>query len=609
MLFSRCSRLRLVSIACVTLAGTAPLPEWAQPPPEEHTLQPTPAAAWAVADRTLVIAYAGQLKTVAEEWGQYRTSQRGGGWNVVLHAVAPAQDATAQRTAVQQFIRDAYRARKPSRNDDFAALLLGDADENGIPAWYFPQTDPLLKWEADGPASNTFVSDHPYQLLDDADDIPDIALGRVPARDSTEARMALHKIMHYEAAAIPSQPATTLPWGRNRLTYVAGEGHFGAMDSILESLFKSMVDRMVPDAFDLTMTYAKATSIYCPPPSKLTDTVLHRINEGSLLFNYIGHGHATAFDNLHWSGHRFPILRVPDIQRANEQADIRIEKLGDADQPANIASRAASTPTSIAFLSCCSTGWFDLPNGGHSMAEAMLFAPRAGGALAVIAGSRVTHPYANTVLQLHMTKSLLLDRAPTVGLLDLQAEQAMIRGGTEGDRELDSIALPIAIAGKWKTSLPNLRRMHARLYNLLGDPAMSIAIPEEAIDDIAIVENHLTGRVRNISSGRVVIFAETQRAFFAHAEKLQPVNDGNDKDLETKAANNYALANNRVLAQFEGVIHDGRFDIILSAPLSSATALVRAYATGTNASGQFTDAIGALRLLPSTGADAQHTRP
>jgi hypothetical protein len=532
--------------------------------------------------KTLVIAYASHLGDAAKQWQAYRTSQEGGSWNVVLHEVGEEADAAAQRESLREFIRHAYREAAPNGASDltFAVMLLGDADAMGIATWMFPQNDPVMQGHGD---RNEFASDHPYQVTGEKAVSPELALGRVPAQSNDEALALLKKItiaerqIQVEADAAKGGGLAPIARGRNRVVYAAGEGRFGAMDGVLEELFKTMVDRMVPDSFDLSMTYAKSSSAYCPPPSKLTETVLQRMSEGAVLFNYLGHGFAQGFDSLHWAGKRFPILRTGDLKRLPSEP-------------------IAGTQRPIAFLSCCSAGWYDLPEGRQSLAEAMLFHPS--GPVAVIAGSRITHPYANTILQKDITHALLNERAATVGVLDLHATQSLVKAD-EMDRELDAIAMPIAFAGKWKTSLAGLRQMHVKLYNLLGDPAMRIALPAASITDLKAGDGAVTGRIDGMKKGRVYVSAETARTSFVNASKLLEVIGDNDPELEAKAANNYPLVNDRVLARIECEVADGAFRAPLPAALSPATFIVRVYAIGFDDAANPMDAIGALRLMPA----------
>ncbi|MCI0676993.1 MAG: C25 family cysteine peptidase [Phycisphaerales bacterium] len=662
------ARHALTAFALVLTACSA-----ASPPRDDETTQPfsPPASSSKNSPRTLLLIHAEHLQPVAQEWATYRESNIGGAWRVILHSNPPAENLAAHRADLQNWIRETHASIQPSPDaSTFAVLLLGDAPSadsspQGIPTWKFPQTDPSLV----SGDQRSFISDHPYQLADDRDDSPDFPLGRIPAQTPEEARIALEKIKRYE-----STPPAAL--GRNRITYVAGEGHFGVMDSLLESLFKSMVDRVVPAQYDLSMTYAKASSIYCPPPSKLTQTVLDRMTGGSLLFNYVGHGFATGFDSLHYNGKRYPILRTSDLETFSREPHLfSREPIGERSDselapphssPSTQNSSLTPPQLPIAFMSCCSVGWFDLPDGKPSLAEAMLFHPNA--PVAIIAGSRVTHPYANTILQMDITSTLLggtgvspvtgsgtgvspvsgeaaknplplgegrsktrsgevradtrnanselstkhsalstartqhsaLSPPLTVGLLDLRAAHALVRIDPV-DRELDSIAAPIAFAGKWKTSLKDLRQMHVKLYNLLGDPAMRIALPQNTITDLTIDNNpsggRITGRIQNMRQGRIHLTFESPRTADPNTDKLQPLLGPNDPDLEDKAAINYPLANDRVLSRYEAQVIDGRFQIpIESIPASAAT--LRAYATGMSAANQPLDAIGALRLHP-----------
>ncbi len=279
--------------------------------------------------KTYIIIHTDVLTSAATEWAQYRATDQGGNWHPILHPVDARQDAQTQRIDIQSFIRNTYHTALSKDPANFAVLLLGDAEcppvthsktkptaaaaqnipGNALPTWYFQQNDSVMR-SRDG-TDDEFATDNPYQLMDDADDSPDICLGRIPARNLEEARSVLAKIKRYEQ---PPTLDSLLATDRAQITYIAGEGHFGPMDDLLETLFKSMVDRIVPDSFDLSMTYAKPSSIYCPPPSKLAQTVLDRLNEGSLLFNYIGHGSEKSFDSLRWNNKRFPILRVADLQ-------------------------------------------------------------------------------------------------------------------------------------------------------------------------------------------------------------------------------------------------------------------------------------------------------
>ena len=504
---------------------------------------------------TYLIVYASHLAEAAARWAEYRAA---GGWQVRQLPVKPSGDPETVRAALQARIRK--MAANHRRWDRFAVLLLGDAGREGIPTWRIAQTDSSLLSRKDP----LYATDHPYQLSSDSDDQPSIILGRVPARTVAEADTVLAKIRRYE------ENEELGPW-RRRIAYTAGEGRFGVADRLLELLFKTMVDRMVPEAFDISMTYAKGSSIYCPPPSELTETVLSQLDEGALLFNYIGHGTATRLDRLRWAGKRLPILGVDDLAR--------------------LSGSHGQHP--IAVLTCCSAGFYDLPGDTRCLAEAMLINPA--GPVAVIAGSRPTHPYANIILQKDITRLLLIEGVGTVGELDLLAMRSMLQID-EDDRRLDTIVGPIAALAKWPSSLRQLRRMHVKLYNLLGDPALKIALPRGRIEGFALQGDRITGRVKGMAGGRVLITLETRRTSPARSDGLIGLDGDDDPDLEAKARNNYPIANDLVLLRLEGRINDGRFSVQLPDRLPSNAAVIKAYASGRDDSGRPLDAITALRL-------------
>ncbi len=503
----------------------------------------------------LLIVHADDLGEAAGAWSEYRSAR---GWRVVTHAVAGGGDTPSKRADLAARIRR-FAAEQPDGSSR-AVLLLGDADTGGIPTWHVAQKDPTLRPAGDA----VYATDHPYQLLADGDLAPAIALGRVPARTPDEALSVLAKIKRYEGNDRPG------PW-RRRVAYTAGEGGFGLADHLLESLFRALVDRYVPPAFDISMTYAKPTSIYCPPPSRLTDTVLGQLGDGALLFNYVGHGTATAFDRLNWNGSAVPILEVADLDRLQGEPGV----------------------LPIALLTCCSAGWYDLPDGGVSLGEAMLFHPA--GPVAVIAGSRPTHPYANVILQKEITRLLLIDRVATAGELDLRAMQQML-AVDEDDRQLDALAAPIALAMSWPSSLRGLRRMHTRLYNLLGDPALEIAVPRDGITDLTIADSRVSGHVKEMRAGRVLLTFESTRSLPADRRRLVTVLGADDPDLEVKAAHNYPIANDVVFRRIEANVVRGRFSAAIDGGLPAGVTVIKAYAAGTDDRGETMDALGALRV-------------
>ncbi len=493
---------------------------------------------------TLIICHPPQLAQSAAAWATHRAGQ---GWQTTTIAFDAGRHERSEQASAALDERLKLRVKAISELDDtrpIAILLLGDAGQHEeptaglLPTFRFNQPDPSLIDHDD----EQYASDHPYQVIAGSDRTK-VMLGRIPVRTNEQARTMLRKIIAYE------QQIASQPWPMH-VEYVAGEGHFGALDRLLETLFFTMVNTLVPERCTIHVSYAKPDSIYCPPPEQLTETILRQLATPSMLFNYVGHGNERGFDSLRWRARRYRMLTVDDL----------------ADLPGDVPA------TPLALLTCCSSGWFDLPDDTHSLAEAMLLHPA--GPPAVLAGSRPTHPYANAVVQHALTDALLSGRMKTLGELDLHALQPTRR--TQQNRQLDLIAGPIAIGMQWPVTLSQLRDMHTQLYNLLGDPTMQLPRPPGRFKTLTLRDGRLVGETNTLITGEVTVTIESDRTRPARRGEIATVTGRDDPDLPAKAQHNHALANERTLRTLNAMLTDGRFSIALDpATLPANAALIR----------------------------------
>lgn len=487
-----------------------------------------------------------ELAEVADEWAAYRDH---GGWTVETHAIPDILDLETTTTSllsdaerahrIRVFIRERVREARALGIEphNVAVLLLGDVvgptGEPGIPAFYEQQTDPDLAppWSSE-PANQ--CSDGPYQFVDDDDALPDIMLGRVPAQTPEQARAVLSKIRRYENQSPSGE------W-RRRITYLASPGRFGPqLDRLLEGMFRQMVEQIVPYTFDVNMTYASANSPYCAAPSQFNDIVMNRLNEGALLINYVGHGAATRLDQLYWRDEMYPICDrrnvVRDLDPTNQHLPIMV-------------------------IIACSAGRYDLPRSRQSLSESLLFHP--GGPVGIVAGSRITHPYPNAVFQKDLTEQLCHERRPLLGQIDLFATRALMEPDPDDLKMEWLIATPLARGMGWATTPRDLRAMHVGLYNLLGDPATQIAYPAGEVSNIMVEPASVTGTVdSSLAGANVRVTLEAARTDFPFRDQMSDVTGNDDPDLETKAMQNYPLANAKVLAEASGNVDtDGSFRV------------------------------------------------
>lgn len=524
-------------------------------------------------DRVWIVVHPPELGAVASQWGDYR---RQSGWSVedldVSTLARGDQTAPAIATAVQNELRRRFAdaSKRGVRGGDFAVLLLGpvaDADgQPAIPTWHRPQHDPDLIGR-DGLAD--IATDLDYQLADDRDDLPDFLLGRVPARNAAEALAALDKVKRYETQAPPG------PW-RRQLTYLAGEGGFGPIDTLLERLFIRMVDQIVPYDFDVGMTYANPNSPYCAPPNRFNEIVLDRFSDGALLVNYMGHGQIDRLDRFAVDDQRYDICTIDSLK-----------------QLANNGNRMP-----IALLVACWTGRVDLPANRRGLGEAMLF--NRNGPIAVVASTRISHPYANAIVQKAFTQQLCVHRRPTVGAAHLAAMRDLA-SPDRIDRQLETLAQPIAMAMKWATTPAELRLMHISMYTLLGDPATRIAYPPGQISDWTFdpVTARASGRVPAASEGEALITIETRREVIPRFGEMQIAAGVGGQMLDAALENNYALANDKVLWRTTVQLQPGgRFELTLPREMldQPAAAWIKVYITATDANGAVADAFASAPL-------------
>jgi hypothetical protein len=177
------------------------------------------------------------------------------------------------------------------------------------------------------------------------------------------------------------------------------------------------------------------------------------MNDGCLVWVYLGHGQRTALDYVAGPRGPEPILSVDDVQR----------RQGGARCP-------------LAVLIACDTGAYDVP--GDSLAEELLLSEA--GPVAVVAASRISMPYGNTVFGYELLRAGLVDRPLTLGATIRLAQQRTL--GVRADdplrKSFDTLAAvlnPILQRGepRWKPDdLATERSEHIAMYQLFGDPLL-----------------------------------------------------------------------------------------------------------------------------------------
>ena len=373
---------------------------------------------------------------VLQEWKQYRAGQ---GRSIV------ELDAELGREEIRSRIAELYFQHPARLRFVVLAADVSSGENAGIPTFY-RESSALVQFGGD----RQIATDNPYGDVD-GDDIPELAVARIPADSGQQLQQLLRRIIAYEASADFSQ------W-RRQVHVVAGVGGFGALaDSLIEMTTRSFLSSRIPGWSNLSMTQASTDSLYCPDPWRFSEACVDRLNEGGMFWVYIGHGHVKTLDYVRAGEEYLPILTDEHLP------------LVDSHYPP------------IAVFLACYTGAFDAVE--DSLAERLVMLPQ--GPIASIAASRVSGPYGLSMLSDCLLYNFYDRPQPTLGEVFLAAKQRLLTVADEPVQPEQSTAVSqlqminaIAKALSPKNySLHSERLEHVWQVHLLGDPMLRVQHP------------------------------------------------------------------------------------------------------------------------------------
>jgi hypothetical protein len=438
-------------------------------------------------------------------------------------------------------ISSAYEGRNSER--PFFVLLVGDADE-------FPSTDPeLIPVPSVNIAGKTVISDNWYADVD-GDDIPDLAIGRLPFRESAEVALYLEKLKAYEGTYLPGE------WNR-RLSFFAGDPGLGEGGTyLIEVIAFRIIDRL-PYTYNLNMTYGYETSAYFYVPEEFSDKVYERFNEGALAMTYIGHG---TEDSLLPYVMGYPLLDTANLSALNP------------------VGRAP-----IFNIIACLTGDFTYPTG--SLSEMILSGDN--GIVAVFSSTEISDPLVNAIVAMEVGAAVYGAQPETLGEGLMAAKDGIVN--REGDDLRDSIlGWLVAFYGVTEQQIVDMLIEHVHIYTLFGDPALAIAFPRgKILLTLDGQEYHagetvfVDGEVDSVTDGQAIVSLEVGRQVIAYP--IEEI-DWDDPNVNDTIRTNYENANNKVLDSVEVEVTSGSFtaSLALAAGLEPDTYHVKAYAYSTD---------------------------
>jgi hypothetical protein len=196
--------------------------------------------------------------------------------------------------AIRNFLRMKFLLQKETNYPLRYLLLFGDGSfENKTPPPGNPNYVPTYQTRNSNIIISSFTSDDFFGLLDDGEGedsgSEDLGIGRIPVSDTTEARIVVSKIEEYLS------PSNQGDW-KNVICITADDEDGNTHMSDAEGL-AGLVEERAPWVnldkiyFDAYNQVTTSTGQFYPD---VTKAISDRINSGTLVFNYIGHGNETS---------------------------------------------------------------------------------------------------------------------------------------------------------------------------------------------------------------------------------------------------------------------------------------------------------------------------
>ena len=453
----------------ITFTTTGGVAEWKMTIAEAHEFiafggsgyfSPTPKGSvanqnlHAFSDIDLVIVAAPKHMGIAQSFADLHTSL---GQTVVLTNVMDVfnefSSGNPDVTAIRMLMKMLYdRAGGDENLMPQNLLLFGDGAYNRNKGIEDFSDYNLILFESDESLSvlGSYVSDDYFVFLSDDDDeqnenLLDCGVGRIPASNASQAETYFKKVRKYvsenpatDGGAYSEGDASLSPYGtwRNILTFVADDqdGSFGPTED--EHLnqsdrFARFLRTNYPE-YDIQKIYMDAFQQVTTPGGERypdgEDAIRRRIENGSLLVTYIGHGGERG-----WAHER--ILDIPTIQNFSNYNRLPV------------------------FLTAtCELARYDDP-GYFSAGEALLLNP-SGGAIVMLTTTRIVFSGSNEEMdEAFFTYSF---ENGTISNLSLGKLNMLTKNNVSPTNN----------------SKPN--------FSLLGDPAIRMVYPKHRIYNTAI---------------------------------------------------------------------------------------------------------------------------
>jgi len=406
----------------------------------------------------------------------------------------------------------------------------GDAVRTVVPP--LPGTVSRMKGQA---------SDNGYGCLG-KELLPEVAVGRFPARNKEEARTMVQKTLAYEKDDRPG------PW-RRQLTVLAGLPGFNAtLDGLVEQLAIAQLSRIDP-SWTGRVIYHQAQSRFCLPDAELHDRALQYVGAGQALVLYLGHSNAEGF----YGG------RARYLDR-DDWATLKI----------------ARGPGVFVSFGCNACQWQGPDGEGYGVAAIR----NPHGPVAVIGAHAICFAAMNELMAQAFAESFLGQEPPErLGACWLGMKAGLAK-------KVLPIYFPLLDAADGDPRIPSAtqRLEHLEMFVLLGDPALKLPTVARDVKLSAAGEGRpgatltIKGQVPpRLAGGHVRLTVE--RPTTSLPADLVPLPKLPGPARDQIMLDNHERANNFVLASATTLVRDGTFEGKLQLPgkLPWSKLVVRAY--------------------------------
>lgn len=325
-----------------------------------------------------------------------------------------------------------------SRRPDFL-LLVGD-DEPGREKspWFLPaKRRKLYRWRNVQPQD--FPSDAAWGDLD-GDGVPDIPVGRIPARTRAQVELVVRKILAFE-----SQPPT--PADLQMAVWLGSPEYNAAINAMASGLGITMIQTKGPLWLCPWLVSGNPGDPFCGWPPDQPARFTRQMKQGGILSILMGHASADAFYSMQFADK--PIFYT-------------------ADDAAGELGKGPPVPPMVFFS--CASGNFARPK--SCQAKSLLFLP--GGPVAAIGATTESHPLTN-----YFSGACLLTalggQEKRLGVIWLGAQRQASR---THDFLMEMMLRNAEGSLEKEIDVEKLRRDQMLMYALLGDPATRLRLPE-----------------------------------------------------------------------------------------------------------------------------------